>query len=222
MMKRADLRKKEGSAPLEAFVMGRGTFPDQAEHRNHDLHWAEDQATSIAGLFGSKPLIGIDATRAKAVAEMGKARYIHFATHGELNEEAPMYSAIALGKGRDDDGMLYARDLMDMALQAEMVTLSACETALGQQVSGEGMLGLTWALLVAGTPTSVVTQWSVRDDSMNKLMVEFYRQLRDSEAKGPKISKAEALRRAQLSLMNDPKFRHPYYWAPTVLIGDWR
>lgn len=222
MMNLADRRRTLSAASTLGFVLGRGEFPDQAEYRKRKLADAENQAKAIAELFAVRPLIGQDATRAKAVAEMGKARYIHFATHGELNETAPLYSAIVLGKGKDDDGMLYARDLMDMDIQAELVTLSACNTALGRQVNGEGILGLTWALFVAGAPSSVVTQWSVLDDGMKKLMLEFYKQLRHSAVKGTPLGKAEALRRAQLSLMNDPRYNHPYYWAPTVLIGDWR
>ena len=78
-------------------------------------------------------------------------------------------------------------------------------------MSGEGIAGLTWALFVAGTPTSVVTLWKVRDDSMNRLMLEFYRQIRSSDANGqPVISKAKALRRAQLSLLEDDDYKHPY------------
>jgi CHAT domain-containing protein len=134
-----------------------------------------------------------------------------------------MESAIVLGKSADDDGMLYARELVDMDLQAELVVLSACNTGLGQPVNGEGIVGLTWALFVAGTPSSVVTQWKVTDDAMNKLMLEFYRQMRLSGTNGqPAISKAEALRRAHLSLMKNDAYKHPYHWAPAVLVGDWR
>jgi CHAT domain-containing protein len=222
MMNLADVRKNLYLTIPPLFALGRGVFPDQAKYRARRLPWAEAQATSIAELFGARPFIGDNATRSAAIAEMGKARYIHLATHGEVNESAPMYSAILLGKSLNDDGMLYAADLMNLDLHAELVTLSACNTALGRQVNGEGIVGLTWALFVAGAPSSVVTQWSVNDDSMNKLMLEFYTQLRNSESQGTHISKAEALRRAQMSLMKDIKYQHPYYWAPTVLVGDWR
>lgn len=222
MMKLAEQRRKAKTYTQPIFALGLKLFPDHAEYQNQKLPEAEAQAVAIARLFGVKPVIGAEATRAKAVAEMEKARYVHFATHGEVNSAMPMYSAILLGKGVDDDGALYAGDLLDMNLQAELVTVSACDTALGQQVNGEGLLGLTWALFIGGTPSSVVTQWRVRDDSMNRLMVEFYRQLRDSEAQGTPVSKAEALKRAQMQIRKEPRYSHPYYWAPTILVGDWR
>ena len=223
MTKLADKKKKSQANIPALFAMGRGTFPDQTQYRNSGLPRAEEQVRSIARLFGSTSWVGDEATKAKALSEMGAAKYVHFATHGELNEITPMESAIVLRKGVNDDGMLYARELLDMELQAELVVLSACDTGLGQAVSGEGILGLTWAMFVAGTPTTVMTEWKVRDDSMNNLMLEFYRQLRLSGTRGqPTISKAEALRRAQLSLMKDGAYNHPYHWAPLVLTGDWR
>jgi CHAT domain-containing protein len=223
MMKLADRKRRGGADAPPLFAMGRGTFPDQPQYRNLGLPKAEEQVEAIARLFGVAPRVGGEATKARATAEMGAARYVHFATHAELNEVAPMESAIVLGSGAGDDGMLYARELLDMELRAEMVVLSACDTGLGQPVSGEGMMGLAWALFVAGSPTSVITQWKVRDDSMNRLMLEFYRQLRVSGTDGRSaVSKAEALRRAQLSLMKDDAYKHPYHWAPVALVGDWR
>jgi CHAT domain-containing protein len=223
MMKLADRKRRSDADAPPLFAMGRGTFPDQPQYRSLRLPKAEEQVEAIAHLFGVAPRVGSEATKARAVSEMGAARFVHFATHGELNEVAPMESAIVLGKGASDDGMLYARELLDMDLRAEMVVLSACDTGLGQPVSGEGMMGLAWALFVAGTPTSVITQWQVRDDGMNRLMLEFYKQLRQSGVNAqPTISKAEALRRAQLSLMKDDAYKHPYHWAAVALVGDWR
>jgi CHAT domain-containing protein/Tfp pilus assembly protein PilF len=223
MMKLADRKKNTNAGSRPLFAMGRRAFPDQARYRNSELPWAEEEVKSIARLFDVSPLTGVEATEAKAKSDMPWARYVHFATHGELNEVAPMYSAIVLGKDAGDDGMLYARELVDMNLQAELVVLSACDTGLGQTVSGEGIIGLTWALFVAGTPSSIVTQWKVRNDSMEKLMTEFYRQLRPANAlRRQPVSKAEALRRAQLTLLKSHAYAHPYHWAPVALVGDWR
>jgi CHAT domain-containing protein/Flp pilus assembly protein TadD len=223
MTKLADQRKGKNISLLPMFAMGRRTFEDYPKYRNSELQRAEEQVIAIAKLFGVKPFIQAEATETMAKSEMGKARYVHLATHGYLNGLAPMYSALMLARSADDDGLLYARELMDMQLQAEMVVLSACDTGLGQPMSGEGLLGLTWSLFVAGTPSSVVTQWSVREDSMNILMMEFYKQLRSKGSNGQlSISKAEALRKAQLSLMKKADYTHPYHWAPAVLVGDWR
>jgi len=220
IMQRSDERKKLAGDKKAFLIMGRQSFTDDAEYVGGEL--SEDQAKSISDLVGVKPYLDSQATKATALAEMPKARYIHLTTHGELNEASPMYSAIILAKGTDDNGKLYARDLMDLKLQAELVALSACDSGRGKQVDGEGLLGLSWALFVAGSSTNIVTQWGVAENSMKKLMLGFYKQLQQAETTGNRISKAVALRRAQLSLMNDENYRHPYYWAPVVLIGDWR
>jgi len=223
MLKLSDKRKMTRPGSMSLFVMGRTTFPDQAKYRSRELPWAGEQVDSIASLFHVRAYKDREATKNKAIAEMGKARYVHFATHGELNEVSPMYSAIVLGKDDGNDGMLYARDLLDMNLQADLIVLSACETALGQQTNGEGLLGLQWSLFVAGVSSSVVTQWSVRADSTRDLMVKFYEPLAN-KATNVKVlmARGEALRRAQLSLLNSPQYSHPYHWGPFILIGDWR
>ena len=95
--------------------------------------------------------------------------------------------------------------------------LSACQTGLGKLIRGEGMVGLTRAFMYAGTPTVLVSLWSVSDVSTATLMGEFYRNLVKE-----KLSKTDALRKAQLSLLGNEKFAHPFYWAPFVLVGDWK
>ena len=97
-----------------------------------------------------------------------------------------------------------------------MVILSACDTARGRISNGEGVIGMSWALFIAGTPTTVASQWKVESKSTTELMLEFHRQL--LTAKG--ISKAEALRRAELKVMKMPGYRHPSYWAGFVIVGD--
>jgi CHAT domain-containing protein len=143
-------------------------------------------------------------------------RRLHFATHGRLNEDVPLYSAVVLSQpeGGRDEGLLFARDLLDEDLSAELVVLSACETGLGRRMNGEGLLGMTWAWFVAGVPSTVASQWPVADDSTARLMQAFYAELKGG------APKAEALRRAQLALLKDRKTRHPFYWAPFVLSGD--
>ena len=221
----ADQRRGEPVGPQTFFAMGRRTFPDHPEFIKQELPWAEEQVAGIARLFSAKAYTKEVATKANALAEMGKAKYVHFSTHAELNNVMPMYSAVVLGKGPNDDGMLYARELSEMRLKADLVVLSACETGLGQQVSGEGLLGLTWALFAGGAPSSVVTQWKVQDQSMTELMLEFYGQMRKPARGGRPVSKAEALRQAQLKLFRPNgtgAYKHPYHWGGAILVGDWR
>ena len=196
-------------------AMGRPNY----EETLSDLPATESEVKAIGTLFGEQAtlFVGKQASEDNAKTKMSKAHYLHFATHGLVNEAAPMYSSIALTQEKGDDGRLEARELLDMNLRSDMVVLSACETALGQRSDGEGVLGLTWALFVAGTPTSVVSQWSVDDTSTGRLMVEFYRNLRNGEG----LSKAEALRLAQLKIMREKGYEHPFYWAPFIIVGDW-
>jgi CHAT domain-containing protein len=119
--------------------------------------------------------------------------------------------------------LLEAWEILNLDLKADLAVLSACETARGRIGAGEGMIGLTWALFVAGVPTTVVSQWKVRSDSTAELMVEFHRLLQARDAKGaPRLSRAEALRQAALKLLNSSQYRHPFFWAGFVLVGDWR
>jgi CHAT domain-containing protein len=116
--------------------------------------------------------------------------------------------------------LLEAWELMRMDLRADLVVLSACETARGRYGAGEGVIGLTWALFVAGVPSTVVSQWKVESASARDLMLGFHRRLMaPSKAK---MTKAEALRQAALELMKNSGDSHPFYWAGFVLVGDGR
>jgi len=114
-----------------------------------------------------------------------------------------------------EDGILTARELMELALSAEMVVLSACETARGQARPGEGAIGMVWALTVSGVPTQVLSQWKVSDESTVMLMSHYYKALRAGQ------SPAAALREAALALRQQKRFQHPYYWAPFICISSW-
>jgi len=155
----------------------------------------------------------------KQELKLKKPEYLHFATHGLIDEKNPDLSSLVLTQDNDpeEDGFLQATEIFNLKLNADMVVLSACQTGLGKLVRGEGMVGLTRAFMYAGTPSVLVSLWSVSDISTATLMGEFYKNLIKN-----KLSKTEALRRAQLTLMIDEKYSHPFYWAPFVLIGDWR
>jgi CHAT domain-containing protein len=108
-----------------------------------------------------------------------------------------------------------------MNLRSEMVVLSACQTARGRVGAGEGVVGMSWAWFVAGVPATVVSQWEVDSSGTRQLMVEFHRGLvRQPGAGVSRLSKAEALRLAALSLLKDNRYRHPFYWAAFVIVGD--
>ncbi len=167
------------------------------------------------------------AQEATAKKEAGDYRYLHFATHGFFNDAAPLLSAIILAqpdKKTGEDGFLTAREIFDLNLSADLVVLSACNTAKGEKRNGEGLIGLTWALFAAGAPTQVVSQWSVNDVGTALLMRNFYFNLTSK-----RMAKGDALRQASLSLLNGNskiqtlthKYDHPYYWAPFILLGNW-
>jgi CHAT domain-containing protein len=160
--------------------------------------------------------VGAEAREDRAKTEAAQADILHFATHGTLNDASPMYSHLVLASGdKNEDGLLEAWELMQLDLKAELAVLSACETALGRFGAGEGMIGLTWAMFVAGVPSTVVSQWKVESAATRELMLGFHRQLR---ARKP-ATKAEALRQAALKLLENPATNHPFYRAGFVLVG---
>jgi CHAT domain-containing protein len=135
---------------------------------------------------------------------------LHLATHGVFQDRSPMLSYLVLA----ENSTLDAREMMDLPLRASLVVLSACETGRGEAVNGEGLLGMSWALLVAGSPATVASQWKVDSRSTTRLMLAFHRGLKGGAAKG------EALRNAALSVMRTSEYRHPYYWAAFELVGN--
>lgn len=186
---------------------------------------AEQEVKALKRLYGvsrSTVYIGAEAREDRVKTEAGRARILHFATHGMLNNSAPMYSHLALAEGNaKEDGLLEAWELMQMDLHADLAVLSACETARGRIGAGEGIIGLSWAMFIAGVPSIVVSQWKVESAGTRDLMVNFHRSLL-SPVEKTKAGKTEALRQASLKLMKNPETSHPFYWAGFVLVGDGR
>jgi CHAT domain-containing protein len=193
------------------------------------LAGAEEEARSIAGAVGDRYhtlLIGKEATETafKALAETHNI--IHLATHGIAYTEDPLQSFVALSPGEPEtgeteNGLLTAREVaQNRSLPADLIVLSACQTGLGR-ISGDGMLGLSRAFLIAGARTVVVSQWSVSDSATKELMVAFYQNYLTSG------NKAVALQKAMQKVRNglrpsepaQPEYSHPRYWAPFVLVG---
>jgi CHAT domain-containing protein len=149
-------------------------------------------------------------------------RMVHFATHGFLNNDYPELSGIVLSlvdeHGKSQDGFLRLHDLYNLRLPAELVTLSACQTALGQDMRGEGIVGLTRGLMYAGAARVLASLWKVDDAATAELMKRFY-----AGMLGPqRLSPAAALRAAQVSMREQRRWSAPYYWAAFVLQGEWR
>jgi CHAT domain-containing protein len=179
------------------------------------------EARQIAQLFSAEQVslyLGASAKEenVKTNAALTTARRIHFATHGLLDERQPQYSGLVLTLDDDlrEDDLLQMHEIFNLKLQADLVVLSACRTGLGQQLRGEGVIGLTRAFLFAGAPSVAVSLWQVADASTADLMVRFYQQLEQRH------DKAAALRQAKLALIAQPRYSHPYYWAPFVLVGE--
>jgi CHAT domain-containing protein/uncharacterized protein HemY len=192
--------------------------------RLEPLPEAEKQVRQIGQLYGSssRVYVGADADEDRWKAEAGHYRILHLATHGVVDSRSPLYSYVVLAKpaaGSREDGLLEAWELMNMRLTADLVVLSACETARGQLSIGEGVIGLMWAAFVAGSPATVVSQWKVESASSTELMVAFHREW-NAGRRG--LSKARALQLASLRLLHGAKTSHPYYWAGYILVGDGR
>lgn len=148
-------------------------------------------------------------------------RYIHFATHGVFDAERPDLSGLALSRvdpaGNSREGFLRLRDIYDLDLGADLVVLSGCQTALGKEIRGEGLLGLTRGFFYAGAPRVVASLWWIDDRATAELMAAFYRGLWKEG-----LRPAAALRKARLVLAHQRRFRDPSYWGGFVLQGDWR
>jgi len=179
------------------------------------------EVRSIGQLFprGSMVLSGKEATKTLFKQVAADYDYIHLATHGDLNRTAPWLSALQLQPDDQNDGRLELHEILDLRLHARLVTLSACETALGSGYftdtpAGDEFVGMTRAFLGAGSHAVLASLWAVNDDSTRGLMVRFYRNLSRSDG-------ADALAKAQRELRHaDRRYSAPYYWAAFVLVGD--
>jgi CHAT domain-containing protein len=166
--------------------------------------------------------VGANATRDAALnGQLSQYRFVHFATHGYLDTERPSLSALVLAqvdeKGRPIDGFLRVNDIYNIRLNADLVVLSACQTGLGKEVRGEGIMGLTRAFLYAGAPRVIVSLWNVNDRATATLMGSLYRKML---LQG--MAPAGALRAAQMELRKNKQWASPYYWAAFQLQGDWK
>jgi CHAT domain-containing protein len=153
--------------------------------------------------------------------QLSQYRIIHLATHGVFNGEEPTDSGIILSlvdaKGTPINGFLRLNEIFNLNLPAELVVLSACETGLGQEIKGEGLVGLTRGFMYAGTPRVLVSLWQVDDQATAEMMTRFYKLILEK-----KLPPVQALREAQLQMQNETEWKSPYYWSAFILQGEWR
>lgn len=185
---------------------------------------SRSEAESIAALAPrGKTAVALDfeASRSRVLGDrLSGFRIVHFATHGVLDAERPALSGLALSMvgpdGSPQEGFLHLRDIYGLRLDADLVVLSGCRTALGRELRGEGLVGLTRGFLYAGAPRVLASLWKVEDRATSELMTRFYRALWQEG-----LAPAAALRSAQLSLRRERRWRDPYFWAGFVLQGAW-
>lgn len=186
----------------------------------NDLPGSGEEVQALQGILGNRGVQTDVLKEMQATEQEFKAKnlsdyqYLHFATHGIVNEFKPELSRIFLreSSGDPEDGSLYSGEIFNLNLNAGLVTLSACETGLGKISKGEGIIGLSRALVYAGAENIVVSLWQVADQSTSDLMTDFYQQLGAEDY-------SVALRKAKLNLLQT-EYSHPFYWAPFILIGN--
>lgn len=182
-----------------------------------------DQISKLAKSAGGQADVWLDLNASEENVETrntSQYRVIHIATHGLLDAERPQFTGLVLSLigNRNTDGFLRTDEVFNLRLGSPLVMLSACETGLGKEKKGEGVMGLTRAFIYAGAPTVGVSLWSVADKSTAELMTEFYKRLFSSDT----ASASTSMREAQLAMIGGKKYSAPFYWAPFVLVGDWR
>jgi CHAT domain-containing protein len=182
----------------------------------------EAEAIASAGLKDRLLMaLDFDANRTTALdPKVAHSRIIHFATHGVFDSKNPAMSGLVLSlvnkQGKPQPGFLGLDEIYSLRLSADLVVASACETALGEEIDGEGLVGLTWGFIYAGAKSVVASLWRVNDASTAELMRVFY-----TGMERQRLSPADALRRAQLAISLRPEWASPYYWAGFVIEGEY-
>jgi CHAT domain-containing protein len=171
----------------------------------------------------SKRALDFEANRTNILnADLSQYRYIHFATHGLLDSRQPELTGIVLSlvdaNGKPQDGFLRLHEIYNLKLPAELIVLSACETALGKEIKGEGIVGLTRGFMYAGAKRVAVSLWKVDDRATSELMRRFYQELLSERRPSP----AQALRAAQISMLREKRWQSPFYWSAFTLQGEWK
>ena len=215
--KSTPVNEKTVSRPLAAFAKMRGGFSR--------LMFSRDEAEAISTLVptGSK-LVALDfAANLKSIesADLKNFRIVHFATHGIVSSQFPELSSVVLSlvdeNGDAQDGLLRLHEIYNLRLNADVVVLSACETALGKEIKGEGLIGLTRGFMYAGAKSVVASLWQIDDRATADLMRRFYQKMFKEN-----LRPADALRQAQIEMLRNKATENPFYWAAFTIQGDFR
>ena len=179
-----------------------------------DLPFAQKEVEKISTLY-KEPTVFYRKDANEDIAKSKPAGFdiIHFASHAEFSDIDPMYSNIRLAKGENEDGRFETAEVFSLNIKPYLVVLSACKTGVGAVTSGDEIIGMNRAWIYAGTPSVISSLWSVSDISTAMLMEDFYKNLKGKP-------KDEALRDAEISLIKNKDYSHPFYWAPFYLTGD--
>lgn len=215
-----------GSDPPTLLAIGDPKIDDDtageiyAVHRDATLGRlpdAEREVRELQRFYGKRASVHLGPLASESLVkrEAGQYDIVHFATHG-IVDDAPEYSALLLAGSKNEDGLLEAREIQWLPLQADLVVLSACNTAGRSVRAGEGVIGLSWAILATGVPRTVATQWRVGSASAARLMIDFHKRL---AAQKRVTNVARCLRDAQMGMLRSRTYAHPYYWAGFVLVG---
>jgi CHAT domain-containing protein len=213
------MRERRPSPAAVAGFFGIGD-PLSAEGERPELPYARRSLERIGAMFpeGERTVLcGANATKqALRATPLERYRYLHFATHGWLDPDAPQHFGLRLSPAGEDGGLLYLDEIFSLRLGAELVVLAACESGRGELVGGEGLVSVARAFLYAGARSLVVSLWEVGDRSTAELMEAFYAELRQGRPV------PDALRRTKLAFIHSDRVaqRQPFRWAPFVLIGD--
>jgi CHAT domain-containing protein len=220
-------RSPANTAPFRVLAVGNPTVADApaATERGDvenlallgPLPYAEQELHAIGRTFRDRTRILSGASaRESGLRDSGVPQYpvIHFATHGLVSDVQPKRSGLLLAPETGEDGLLQMSEIYGLGLKANLVVLSACQTALGREITGEGLIGLSRAFFYAGARSVVATLWNLNDRFAAEFVQRFYRELNEGH------SSEEALRRAKVAYVNHPRYSHPFYWSSLVMLGD--
>jgi CHAT domain-containing protein len=220
-----DARPSSSSEPAGLNAEVERAASETGVNRFLRLRFTRQEAEAITALApAARRMSALDFTASRATLEnpdLANYRILHFATHGLVNSRHPELSGVVLSlvdeQGQPQDGFLRLHEIYNLKLNAETVVLSGCRTALGQEIKGEGLVGLTRGFMYAGAKRVMASLWSVEDRATAELMKRFY-----AGMLGQNQPAATALRAAQLQMLKDKRWTAPYYWAAFTLQGEWK